>query len=158
MADQEHIISALAGLMEDYARAVDRDELERWPGFFADRCVYKITCSENEDNGYPLGVFYADSKGMLLDRVKSLREANVYEGHRYRHMVGRPVILSAEGGQVRAETSFLVVRTMRTGEMSIFAAGVYRDVVLLQGASAVFAERIVVCDSSRIDTLLALPI
>ncbi|GAA0498997.1 nuclear transport factor 2 family protein [Pigmentiphaga sp. GD03639] len=156
--NKEHLVSALAALMEDYGRAIDRDELERWPDFFEEQCNYKITSIDNEQSGYPFGVLCADSRGMLADRVKSLREANVYEGQRYRHVMGRPVVLSVDGPLIHAETSFLVVRTMRTGEMSMFAAGVYRDVVSLRASKPAFAERIVVCDSSRIDTLLALPL
>lgn len=156
--NKERVNAALAGLMEDYARAIDRDELERWPEFFEEQCTYKITSVENEAEGYPFGVLFADSRGMLADRVKSLREANIYEGQRYRHVLGRPVILSINGDRVCAETSFLVVRTMRTGEMSLFAAGVYRDTVIVKDERLAFAERVVVCDSSRIDTLLALPL
>ncbi|OVZ55278.1 terephthalate 1,2-dioxygenase [Pigmentiphaga sp. NML080357] len=156
--NKEKVVAALAGFMEDYARAIDRDELERWPEFFEEQCTYKITSVENEAEEYPFGVMFADSRGMLSDRVKSLREANIYEGQRYRHVVGHPAILAIDGDQVRSETSFLVVRTMRTGEMSLFAAGVYRDTVVVKEAKLAFAERVVVCDSSRIDTLLALPL
>lgn len=156
--NKEAVVAALATLMEDYARAIDRDELERWPDFFEAQCTYKITSADNENAGYPFGVLYADSRGMLADRVKSLREANIYEGQRYRHVVGRPAVLSIDGDRVRAETSFLVVRTMRTGEMVLFAAGVYRDVVSIGEAGPTFVERVVVCDSSRVDTLLALPL
>ncbi|MDX3908172.1 MAG: aromatic-ring-hydroxylating dioxygenase subunit beta [Pigmentiphaga sp.] len=155
---KENVVEVLASLMEDYAWAIDRDELEQWPNFFEEQCLYKITTADNEEQGYPFGVLYADSRGMLADRVKSLREANIYEGQRYRHVVGRPKVFSSDGAVVSAETSFLVVRTMRTGEMLLFATGVYRDVVSFRGPKALFVERVVVCDSSRIDTLLALPL
>jgi anthranilate 1,2-dioxygenase small subunit len=107
--------------------------------------------------GLPVGLIYADSKGMLKDRVASLREANVYEEQRYRHVLGAPLILKEEGGVIEAETSFLVVRVMREGQMILFASGRYIDRVLVQSVP-VFAEKIVVCDSSRIDTLLAIPL
>ena len=47
---------------------------------------------------------------------------------------------------------------MRDGRMDLFAAGVYLDRVRDDGGRLRFAERIVVCDSSRIDTLLAIPL
>ena len=59
---------------------------------------------------------------------------------------------------MRCETPFLVARIMRGGETEIFATGRYLDLYVLNGESAKLAERIVVCDSSRIDTLLALPL
>ena len=59
---------------------------------------------------------------------------------------------------MRAETPFLVVRIMRDGAMDIFATGRYLDVLVEVGDALRFRERMVVCDSSRIDTLLAIPI
>ncbi len=156
--DKAALLALLADTMEDYARAIDLDQLERWPGFFEEKCIYKVTSRENVAAGYPFGVLFADSRGMLVDRVRSLREANVYEGQFYRHLMGRPFILSMENGLVQAETSFLILRTMRTGEMSTFAAGTYQDRVRIADGKASFIERIVVCDSSRVDTLLALPL
>jgi 3-phenylpropionate/cinnamic acid dioxygenase small subunit len=101
---------------------------------------------------------YADSKGMLRDRVSALREANVYERQTYRHLVGLPAILGEEDGVVRTETPFLVVRIMRDGRMDLFATGRYLDAILEDGGVLRFRERVVVCDSNRVDTLLAIPL
>jgi anthranilate 1,2-dioxygenase small subunit len=59
---------------------------------------------------------------------------------------------------VSAETPFLVVRVMRDGTMDLFATGRYVDVMVDEGGALRFRERIVVCDSSRVDTLLAIPL
>jgi anthranilate 1,2-dioxygenase small subunit len=142
----------------DYARCIDNGELERWPDFFEERCLYRITSAENYDQGLEAGMVYANSRGMLVDRVSSLREANIYERHTYRHILGQPSILSEEGPEVRTETPFLVARIMRGGQTDIFATGRYLDLYKMRGEDAKLAERIVVCDSSRIDTLLALPL
>jgi anthranilate 1,2-dioxygenase small subunit len=95
---------------------------------------------------------------MLIDRVSALREANVYERQSYRHILGMPSILAHGDDSVRTETPFLVARIMRDAETDIFATGRYLDLYRLRGDTAKLAERIVVCDSSRIDTLLALPL
>ena len=144
----------LAALNADYARCIDDDRLEEWPGFFLEHCLYKVTTADNLAKGYEAGLIYADSRAMLQDRVSALREANVYERQRYRHVVGLP--RAGEGGAV--ETPFLVVRIMRDGKMDLFATGRYLDKVVDEGTALKFAERIVVCDSSRIDTLLAIPL
>jgi anthranilate 1,2-dioxygenase small subunit len=47
---------------------------------------------------------------------------------------------------------------MRDGRMDLFATGRYLDVIVEEAGALRFRERIVVCDSSRIDTLLALPL
>jgi 3-phenylpropionate/cinnamic acid dioxygenase small subunit len=153
------LLFRLAELNTDYAAAIDADRLEDWPGFFHAACLYKITTAENHRKNYPAGIIYADSRGMLEDRVAALRRANIYERHAYRHILGLPRILGAEGAEVRAETAFLVVRTMRTGEMSLFAAGRYLDVLRPDETGALrFAERLAICDSPRFDTLLAIPL
>ena len=152
------LLPLVSQLNADYARTIDDDRLEDWPDFFVERCVYKITSAENHRRGYEIGVVYADSKGMLRDRVTALREANIYERQTYRHLVGLPAILGEAGGTVRAETPFLVVRVMGTGAMDIFATGRYLDVLVDDDGALRFRERIVVCDSSRFDTLLAIPL
>jgi len=90
--------------------------------------------------------------------VRSLREANVYEAQRYRHVIGSPLIAPAEGSAVRAQTSFIVARVMHSGETTLFATGRYHDHVVLDDGKARFAEKIVILDSRLIDTLLAIPL
>ncbi len=148
----------LATLNSDYASCIDADRLEDWPGLFVEQCLYKITSADNHRRGYAAGVVYADSRAMLTDRVAALREANIYERQSYRHIVGLPSLRPGADGDIAAETPFLVVRTMRDGRMDLFAAGVYLDRVRDVGGRLRFAERLVVCDSSRFDTLLAIPL
>ena len=148
----------LAQLNAEYARAIDDDRLEEWPDFFAEACVYTITSVDNHRRGLPVGLMYADSKGMLRDRVTALRQANIYERQAYRHLVGLPAILGEDESGVRVETPFLVVRIMRAGRMDLFATGRYLDLVIDAAGALRFRERVVVCDSSRVDTLLAIPL
>lgn len=142
-----------------YASAIDNDRLEEWPGFFADPCTYLVTTAENHAQGLEAGLIFATSHGMLRDRVSALREANIYERHGYRHILGAPLILAERGDVVESETPFMVARIMRTGETSLFATGRYLDTYEIWGrAVARLRKRLVVCDSSRIDTLLAIPL
>jgi anthranilate 1,2-dioxygenase small subunit len=149
---------AISQAQAAYARCIDLGEFERWPQFFEDQCLYVVTTADNHAEGLEAGLIYADSKGMLADRISALREANIYEQHSYRHILGQPFLLGQEGDEVRGETSFLVVRIMRTGESSVFASGRYLDRYRVGGDAPKLIERIAVCDSSRIDTLLALPL
>ena len=150
--------AAIVQLNADYARAIDDDRLEDWPDFFTESCVYSITSADNHQQGLPIGVMYADSKAMVRDRVTALRRANVYERQTYRHVVGLPAVLGESDGGVRAETPFLVVRIMRDGRMDLFATGRYLDVLAEEAGALRFRERVVVCDSNRVDTLLAIPL
>lgn len=148
----------IAAFHAAYAQAIDSDQLERWPAFFTERCHYRITHVENEREGLPAGIVYADSRAMLEDRIAALREANIYERHRYRHLLGMPLVEQADAGGARASTPFLVARTMHTGQTDLFATGEYRDQFVIEGGQLLLARRVVVCDSTTTDTLLALPL
>lgn len=157
---QEHEIHyAVDRLNTAYARCIDADRLEEWPEFFAEQCLYQIISADSHERGLPLGLIYADSKAMLRDRVTALRQANIYEPQRYRHLVSSLAVLDADDlTAVRAEAHYLVVRTMQAGDSEIFSVGSYVDVVDLSGAKPLFRERRVIIDNERIDTLLAIPI
>ncbi|MFO1027873.1 MAG: aromatic-ring-hydroxylating dioxygenase subunit beta [Acetobacteraceae bacterium] len=152
-------MTEIATLNARCAQALDSDRLEDWPNFFMERCLYRITTADNHARGYQAGLIYADSRAMLADRVTALREANIYERQRYRHILGMPLVDAGPDGSMAVETSFAVIRTMRDGQMIVFAAGIYLDRVSRDSDGTLrYAERIVVCDSQRIDTLLAIPL
>jgi len=146
-------------LLVRYAEAIDDDRLEAWPDFFVEQCRYVITTADNLAQGLPLGLIYATSRAMLRDRVRSLRQANVYEAQRYRHVISPPRLEPMEGALVRARTNFVVVRIMHSGETVIFATGRYDDRIALDAPDGPrFVEKTVVLDSRLIDTLLAIPL
>lgn len=151
-------ILALSAFNAAYAQAIDSDALEQWPAFFAENCRYRITNVENEREGLPAGIVYADSRAMLEDRIAALREANIYERHRYRHLLGLPLVLTADDSTATARTPFMVARIMATGETMLFATGEYRDRFVKANGKLLLAERVAVCDSTVTDTLLALPL
>ncbi len=152
----------LEQLYTGYVHCLDNDSLEDWPGFFTDDCYYRITSAENFEARLPIGIVYATSKAMLVDRIMALRKANIYEPQRYRHLVSSlkigPWDDNKDGGAVAVIANFLVVRTMQDGAMSLFAAGRYVDRVVQQGGNWKFAKKDVVLDSRQVDTLLAIPL
>ena len=87
----------IAALNGACAPAIDSGRLEDWPGFFHEHCLYKITTADNHEKGYQAGLIYADSRAMLVDRIAALREANIYERQRYRHILGMPLIAARDG-------------------------------------------------------------
>ena len=148
--------SGVERLHARYAHALDSDQLEKWPDFFTEKGRYRITTAENEARGLPLPVLYAEGQAMLRDRIASLRHANIYEPQRYRHIVSA-VLVEAQGeGTVKSIANFLVVRVMENGESLLFASGCYVDRIVLPEMR--YEERVVICDSRRFDTLLAIPL
>jgi anthranilate 1,2-dioxygenase small subunit len=148
----------IAELYAAYGDCIDDDRLEEWPDFFVDDCRYLITDRESHDAGLRHGVIYCASKGMLVDRVTSLRRVLMYEAHRYRHLVGPPRIHKIDGNVAEASASVMVARIMHSGETSLFATGRYLDRIDVSQAPFRFIERLVVLDSQKIDTLLVIPL
>ena len=140
-----------------YAHALDADRLEEWPDFFTEDGRYRVATAENEARGLPLPLIYAESRAMLRDRVQSLRHANIYEPQRYRHVVSSVLVERVDASRVTSEANFVVVRIMQDGASMLFASGRYLDRILLS-PQPLYEERVVVCDSRRFDTLLAIPL
>jgi len=142
-----------------YAHALDDDALEQWPGFFTQDCRYKVIPRENHARGLPACLIDCTGRAMLTDRVVSLRGANIYNIHFDRHIMSPPLLESAgSGGMARARTQFLVMQSDQSGVSKPFAAGVYLDLIDLNGDTPLFAERTVVLDSYGVQELLATPI
>ena len=139
-----------------YAHVLDNDELERWPDLFTPNGRYRITTAENEARGLPLPVLYAEGQAMLHDRIASLRHANIYEPQRYRHMVSAVLLDEPGTTSVRSIAHFVCLRIMENGETVLYACGRYVDRITLPELR--YDERIVICDSRRFDTLLAIPL
>jgi anthranilate 1,2-dioxygenase small subunit len=140
-----------------YAHALDDDRLEDWPALFTEDGKYRIATAENEARGLPLPVLSCDSRAMLRDRIQSLRHANIYEPQSYRHIISSVILEKLDEKRVKSVASFLVIRIMQDGATMVFASGRYLDRIVLT-PEPLYEERVVVCDSRRFDTLLAIPL
>ncbi|MBL1418901.1 MAG: nuclear transport factor 2 family protein [Alphaproteobacteria bacterium] len=161
MSDMKRLIELtnLIGMVQaKYIYAIDDGDFYDWPKFFTDECFYQVTSADNFAQGLEAGLMWLDSKAMLHDRILSLLEANVYERHSYRHIIGQPNISSIEGDEVESETSFMVARITREGPTDLFATGRYVDRYKVTDEDAKIMKRIVVLDSGYIDTLLGFPL
>src|SRR4051794_28297557 len=108
-------------LIGAYVDCIDEDRLEEWPDMFVEQCRYLIISRSNHAAGLRQGVMYAASRGMLLDRVTALRRANIFEPHRYRHVVGPVRLHGLEGSVAIVQSNFMAVRIMHDGTATLFA-------------------------------------
>jgi anthranilate 1,2-dioxygenase small subunit len=156
--EQTKLWFELLMLQARYVNALDNDRLEDWPGFFTEDCLYEIVPRENDDAGLPVGIIHCTNQRMLRDRVVSLRNANIFEEHSYRHMTSGLVIVRETVDEVETESSYLVVQTLSDGESFVYQAGRYLDRVVRVNGTWRYAEKRVIYDTSRVQTLLATPI
>jgi anthranilate 1,2-dioxygenase small subunit len=150
--------AAVANLLTRYVAAIDRGDYEAWPEFFTETCHYQIISRESVERGWSVGMMLCDSRGMLRDRIRALREINVYEPHSYRHVTG-PIEVLAQGPEAWSlRSNYILTRTMFGRAAELFNTGCYQDEVVFEpDNSARFRRREVICDSSIIDTLVVIP-
>jgi len=141
-----------------HASLIDDDDLEDWPSLFTENCLYKVISQENQARALPVAAIFCTSRGMLTDRVVSLRKANIYPAHGYRHILSTTRITAAEADVIHARTNYVVLRTRENGETTLYNAGQYIDEIVFADGALRFRSKIVVFDTSRVDTLMVRPI
>jgi len=145
-------------LLNEYALTIDHDELEAWPDFFTDDGVYKIMPAENRRQGLPGVLVLCIGSNMMRDRIKVLREANEFNIHFDRHILGMPKLEPLGGNLLRVTSCYSLFQTDQEGESRLFNVGQYEDIVDVGGPRPLFKERVVVVDTCAVPNLLATPI
>ncbi|WP_236589920.1 aromatic-ring-hydroxylating dioxygenase subunit beta [Ramlibacter aurantiacus] len=145
-------------LLASYADAIDDERYDEWPSFFTEKCLYKIISRDNQRRKLPMGLMYCDNRNMLRDRITSMRSANVFEPHTYRHALGRTLVTDGGDGSIAARTNYIVARIMHDGQTDLFSTGRYEDRIVEAEGKLLFRERVVVTDSTSTDALLVVPL
>ncbi|AZG06812.1 terephthalate 1,2-dioxygenase [Pigmentiphaga sp. H8] len=151
------LVNRVERLQADYVDCIDDERYADWPGFFLEECLYTIISRDNARRGLPFGFLWCENRRMLRDRIASMKNANIYEPHTYRHVLGRTSVRPAEAGGWRARTSYMLARVMHDGGMDLFSTGAYEDWIVEDEGTLRFREKRVVTDSGRIDALIVIP-
>ena len=155
---EEHF-RAVENLVSEWARAVDENRVEAICELLAPEGRYTVRSRFNADRGLPVALIDAHSASQLRDRIKSMRVANIYEPHHYRHIVSGVQIVGEQDGALDVRSSLVVVRTMELdGTMKVFASGQCRDLVEVRDGGPRFRSREIVLDSRAVETLLVIPL
>jgi len=149
--------SEVQNLFETYARLLDADRLEDWLDLFVDGCHYEILSRENVAQNLPLSLMLCDSKDMLVDRVMSLREANIYNIHVDCHILSFLHVEEIEG-VIKAGCNYAVFQSNQEGESRLFSVGRYQAEIIRQHGVLRFKKMRIVVDTGAVLTLLATPL
>jgi anthranilate 1,2-dioxygenase small subunit len=150
---------AVENLIFEWARAIDENRVEAICELLTPQGRYTVTSRFNSDRQLPLAVIDCHSAAQLRDRIKSMRIANIYEPHHYRHMVSGVQIIGEEDGALMVRSNYLVVRTMDLdGNMMIYSTGQCLDRVEVTPEGVFFRSRKFIYDSRVIETLLVIPL
>src|SRR6516164_2670143 len=147
--------AAAHDLLAEYGALIDAAKFDEWLDLFSQECRYQICPRENFDRGLPAALVFCDSRAMLEDRIRALREANKYNIHTDRHVIGLPRIL--EDGHT-VEVPFAVYQTDREGETRLFATGLYHDRLEAIGRHLKIRDKLILLDTFAVPSLLATPL
>jgi anthranilate 1,2-dioxygenase small subunit len=147
--------AAVYDLFAEYGALIDKAKFDEWLDLFAEECRYQIIPRENFDRGLAAALVFCDSRAVLEDRLWALREANKYNIHIDRHVIGLPRILD-DG--LTAEAPFAVYQTDQEGETRLFATGLYRDRLVPIRGRLKICDKLVLLDTFAVPTLLATPL
>jgi 3-phenylpropionate/cinnamic acid dioxygenase small subunit len=148
---------ALRDFYDDYYALLDDVQLDEWPSLFTEDCIYRVIPRENYEAGYTLSTIYAESRGMLVDRVMGVTRTQMYAPRYYRRFPGPLRIVSHDGNGVRVRHNLLVVQTLIDKQTEIVLAAACHDVVVEEAGRLLLRERIVVFDSEMIPNSLIYP-
>lgn len=142
----------------EYAAALDRFDLDRWVGFFADDAVYHVLARDNEEAGLPLGLIYCEGKAMLKDRAYAILNTEMFAPRYLQLSVTNTRVLSVDGPLIGAEANYQLFETLVEEPTRVQQVGKYRDVFERTGEALLLKRRTCVYDSVTIDNCLVFPV
>ena len=148
---------ALRDFYDEYYNILDDVKLDEWPGLFTEDCIYRVIPRENFEAGYSLSTIYAESRGMLVDRVMGVTRTQMYAPRTYRRFPGPLRIVARDGDGVRARHNLLVVQTLIDRQTEIVLSAVCHDLLVADEGRIRLRQRIVVFDSEMIPNSLIYP-
>jgi anthranilate 1,2-dioxygenase small subunit len=147
--------AAILELLAEYGALIDMMKFDEWLDLFGAECRYQIIPRENFERGLPAALVLCDSRAMLEDRIRALREANKYNIHTDRHVIGLPRIAN---DSLAVEAPFAVYQTDQEGETRLFATGIYRDQLERAGRRLKIRDKLILLDTFAVPSLLATPL
>ena len=142
----------------EYCAVLDANELERWPDFFTEDAVYRVTARENAELGLPVGLVYAEGRAMMHDRAVAIARTQMFAPRYMLHILSNTRVIDETDGVVRAQTAFLLMQTLVEGPTTLHLAGTYHDRFVRVDGRLRLAERQVIHDTNILANDLVYPV
>lgn len=149
---------ALYDLYARYGALLDAGAYDDWLALFAAECSYHVVPRENWERGLPAALVFCDARAVLEDRIRALLEANRFNIHNDRHLIGLPRVTGSEAGGRLVEAPFAVCQSDQEGESRLFATGLYRDRIAIEGDTPKFRDKLILLDTFAVPSLLSTPL
>ncbi len=141
-----------------YAASLDDGDLDAWPEFFTEECLYQVIPRDNFDQSLPLALIRCESRAMLRDRVTAVRETTMFEPRYIRHLISNIRVSLKPDGVIDTQANYAVFETMTDSFTRVFNVGRYMDKLLRKDGRLLISEKRCVYDSVLVPNSIIYPI
>jgi anthranilate 1,2-dioxygenase small subunit len=143
----------------DYCACIDEDRLEDWPLLFIEDGHYFVQSRENVEAQMEGGYWmYYTSRGMMDDRVTSLRHISTFNRHYYSHLVSNLRIVSDTDDIYCVRSNFLFTQSTHEGKTPVIISGEYHDEIIYVDGAARFKKKLVLPNTFHTPTAIISPL
>jgi 3-phenylpropionate/cinnamic acid dioxygenase small subunit len=155
-----------------YAAAIDELRLDDWCALFCEDCFYAIVPRDNFDRGLPLAIMRCESRAMLADRARAIRETMMYEPRYVRHQITNVCVTNGvpQRGQtplrnaplqnaIAARANYAVFEVLPDELPKVLSVGRSIDTIVREADGVLrFREKRVVYDSVLVPNSIIYPL
>ncbi|MEC8137277.1 MAG: aromatic-ring-hydroxylating dioxygenase subunit beta, partial [Pseudomonadota bacterium] len=106
----------------------------------------------------PLAIMRCESRAMMQDRVRAIRETLMFEPRYIRHLISSIRIRPEGDGMVSVTANYAVLETLMDEMTKVLNAGRYVDKLVREDGELRFKEKRCVYDSSVVPNSLVYPV
>jgi 3-phenylpropionate/cinnamic acid dioxygenase small subunit len=155
----ETLLKQVEAFNVSYCHALDEGRLYDWVDFFVSDCFYIVLSRENYDSNLPVGLVYADSQKMLLDRATTILETAMFAPRYLRHFVSNTAVEETSEGDIISRSNYFLTQVlMDQPQATIHQVGQYLDKFVYLDGALKLKERQCVYDNLLLDTALIYPV
>ena len=141
-----------------HAQTLCDGDLDKWPDYFTEDCLYKLVSRANYERNLLLGPIFSESRGALIDRARAVKTALVYAPRAVCYVVGSVRIVGRADKGWDTRSMFSAYQTFVEGDSKLMMCGRTFDRVVLDGDTAKFSRRVVVYDNERVPSAVVYPL
>ena len=145
-------------LYAEYADVLDTEDLERWPELFVEDAFYDVIPRENYVRDMPLAIMRCESRAMMQDRVRAIRETLMFEPRYVRHLISSFRIAANGDGEIDVTANYAVLETLPDEMTKVLNACRYVDMLVREDGKLRFKQNRCVYDSSVLPNSLVYPV
>jgi anthranilate 1,2-dioxygenase small subunit len=141
-----------------YCHTLDLGDLEDWPAYFTDDCLYVVIARENQEAGMPVGLVYCEGRGMIRDRAYAVKHTQMFAPRYLQHFVSNVLVCRADASEIRAISSYMLLQTLVESPTTLHQSGRYFDTFVRRDGRMLIKERRCVYDTTLIANDLVYPV